>query len=745
MPKISELTTTSDLSGDELVPIVKAGTTKRTTIGDINGVLGDDLAASGGSALMGFIQAGANAVSTSAQASLRATVTPEQYGAVRDGVTDDRHAFVKADTYLVSVGGGEIKCSRGTYAFGSAYAPSPNVHIVGAGMYATRLKVLGSGYRLLDSHGGAESGSGSVSDLTLWGYADTLTTAGTDADRLAVIGPFETGAFRRVRAIHSRYVSLTGSGTHFDVEGCRVEKSLRDGISLNGVVSANVRNNEISEVADDAIAIHVGAAVSGVIDKAIVVTGNRLRKCLGIKLLGARNAVVTGNNTRFVYGYGLTLGLDSGFGEGMDETFSIVVANNTFTDTIGLLPISGANGVAVISVSQARSLGTGGSAIASYPGTYNAGAFITPDDYINVAGAANPRGPVEGLLICNNVIKQTLSGLTNFSDAGYGSLWWTTGAVNPAFATNISLLGASLLKGISFVGDFDGVRVSSNYIEGVNQSVIAETFDVLRNFTVAGNTVRRCINGPTISPAALRHVGVVIENNDIDIDPYCEATGAFGRTSPLNGTWASVGGSAYMGCSVVFTIGAVIRGNRFRNCLKPIAAGGGSISDVRDNLYFWDFVNAKGIGAIHNNYDYGNQHFWVDSDPTSAAYGEHSTTADGAFVQVAAAVPTTGYFYKGQFVEFTAPTLDGDGRYLSGWRRLTTGSAHVVGTDWALAYESNATTTSTRVSVPTYTVATLPSAAGGGMIYVSDEAGGGTLAFSNTANWLRVQDRAVVS
>jgi hypothetical protein len=32
MPKISELTTTSDLSGDELVPIVKAGTTQRTTV-----------------------------------------------------------------------------------------------------------------------------------------------------------------------------------------------------------------------------------------------------------------------------------------------------------------------------------------------------------------------------------------------------------------------------------------------------------------------------------------------------------------------------------------------------------------------------------------------------------------------------------------------------------------------------------------------------------------------------------------
>jgi hypothetical protein len=47
----------------------------------------------------------------------------------------------------------------------------------------------------------------------------------------------------------------------------------------------------------------------------------------------------------------------------------------------------------------------------------------------------------------------------------------------------------------------------------------------------------------------------------------------------------------------------------------------------------------------------------------------------------------------------------------------------------------------------TYTVSTLPSAASypRGVIYVSNEAGGATLAFSDSTNWRRVQDRAVVS
>lgn len=44
-----------------------------------------------------------------------------------------------------------------------------------------------------------------------------------------------------------------------------------------------------------------------------------------------------------------------------------------------------------------------------------------------------------------------------------------------------------------------------------------------------------------------------------------------------------------------------------------------------------------------------------------------------------------------------------------------------------------------------YTVATLPATTVGGLIYVSDETGGGTMALSDGTNWRRVQDYAVVS
>lgn len=50
-------------------------------------------------------------------------------------------------------------------------------------------------------------------------------------------------------------------------------------------------------------------------------------------------------------------------------------------------------------------------------------------------------------------------------------------------------------------------------------------------------------------------------------------------------------------------------------------------------------------------------------------------------------------------------------------------------------------------ALPSYTVDTLPGAAANvrRMIYVSNEAGGATVAFSDGTNWRRMADRAVVS
>lgn len=53
----------------------------------------------------------------------------------------------------------------------------------------------------------------------------------------------------------------------------------------------------------------------------------------------------------------------------------------------------------------------------------------------------------------------------------------------------------------------------------------------------------------------------------------------------------------------------------------------------------------------------------------------------------------------------------------------------------------------TAVTLPSYTVGTVPSASKNpsSMIYVSNESGGAVPAFSDGTNWRRVTDRAVIS
>lgn len=85
------------------------------TINNVGGI--GNLSNSTGSALVGFIQAGAGAVARTVQEKLRETVSVADFGATGDGVTNDRSAFVNADAV-----GLQVEVPSGDYLISSSLA-----------------------------------------------------------------------------------------------------------------------------------------------------------------------------------------------------------------------------------------------------------------------------------------------------------------------------------------------------------------------------------------------------------------------------------------------------------------------------------------------------------------------------------------------------------------------------------------------------------------------------------------------
>jgi hypothetical protein len=106
----------------------------------VDGVNGADqatlatLAASGGSALVGFLQAGTGAIARTAQSKMRDVVSVLDFGAVGDGVADDTAAIQAAIDYVAGIGGGIVLGGNGkTYRITAPLRQKTGVYFNGSG------------------------------------------------------------------------------------------------------------------------------------------------------------------------------------------------------------------------------------------------------------------------------------------------------------------------------------------------------------------------------------------------------------------------------------------------------------------------------------------------------------------------------------------------------------------------------------------------------------------------------------
>jgi len=103
-------------------------------------------AASGGSGLVGFVQAGTGAATRTPQAKMRDVLTTADFGAVGDATTDATAAIQAALDAAAAAGGGTVFIPAGIYRISNTLLIPSKVHVRGAGRGATVLRGIAGQY-----------------------------------------------------------------------------------------------------------------------------------------------------------------------------------------------------------------------------------------------------------------------------------------------------------------------------------------------------------------------------------------------------------------------------------------------------------------------------------------------------------------------------------------------------------------------------------------------------------------------
>lgn len=167
------------------------------------------LAASGGSSLIGFLQSGTGAVATTVQSKLRETVSVKDFGAVGDGVTDDTTAIQAAiaTTKNVFFPSGIYRC--GSIVF------TQRVNVSGEGMSQTIIvPTSGSGicWDLQFGSGSSATRNSSIQDLTFWNNYPAVPSAYGTGTTVKLSRP--AFQLRNVRVIGGEF-GVHGAANHY--------------------------------------------------------------------------------------------------------------------------------------------------------------------------------------------------------------------------------------------------------------------------------------------------------------------------------------------------------------------------------------------------------------------------------------------------------------------------------------------------------------------------------------------------
>lgn len=640
------------------------------------------------------------------------------YGAVGDGVTRSGAAI-----------GAAIAAAAARTTGGEVYIPAGNyrIDVSQAGIFAKSSVILrgaGRGKTVLfidDANGqaGTNGGNAGITNATPGAVYPTITDfhlrgitlQGTRGQSGANVtqGVFLVNLvnIRNISVVDCEFLDSRGfslglfTGSDVLVRGNRVLRSNVNSIAVWDVSNVIITDNEIAMSGDNSISVHSGDSTAAPVRAGIVISNNSITDGQGIHVLGAKSAVISNNVIRRSRPYGINIGYDAFFAQGNTPNFGVQIINNVIEDiSDGSIYNSSANGYYIFVGGSSKQAGAGASApgapvagtgsvtplFGTVTGSFYANAQSNTDGQFSVTGTTPSPGG-HWLRIEGNTLVRTLPAVATWSAWGYGS----TLQVGKHGVYNGAVTEAMLAHpGIHIQPALRNCRIAGNIIQttganGIEFDAVANSMDY-DGVEICGNRIADfSAYGIAWAGAAATTQRIRIAANDFDGDPYFRSVGR-----GAGGTWTAAG-TGSIGLNLSLLSGVELTGNHFRNVVAVTVQGAGVSNVLLGNVVH---CNPVAVGFNAANSGVGTlpaaaadfSHVIEVGDPADANYGKiKSPTLFSAPAQ-----PAAGTYVTGHFVASTAPIL-ASGQLFLGWKRLTTGSAHVGGTDWAPVYGGNAT------------------------------------------------------
>ena len=568
-------------------------------------------------------------------------VNVKDFGAKGDGVTSDGQALSSASAYaqfygksvFIPPGKYRIDCSGVTF---SLYSGAPIRGIRGKSILLA--DDTGSNTGRAVSNPPNQTGDFDVQDITILGMGDTHGTTGPQP---FIISDAGNVLIRNVEVTYSRSfgicVTTCASAT---VQGCRVYRSMADGISVSDTPNTLIDGNTVEGSDDDSISCHTNDSIVAPARSGVVITNNILSEGQGIACLGAKTLLIAGNVMRRMKAYGVYVYASPFFSGGDTPIFSLKITDNIITDVFRRpepTPRNQEQAYIQILVGN-RQAGTGVAAPGDPTGSGGTVPLLgTGKGAFYVQGTNQTTVPNPGarwLDISNNTLVRTLPACTAWADWGYGPALWVADRIPGSLYSGGVPESNMQTDGILLGGTVRNSRISGNIIETTGQRCLylgassgGTPSDLINSgdfdgLVISDNQFRDFSTAAIYwNAVATSNHQMVIADNIFNGDPRYVHT----NRGP-NGTWNSGVFPALMygdGLS-----GATFERNHIRNVARLFNQHADAYSLLRDNIIFADAPYIGGYDARNKGVGFSPipseayNTVQENSDPTSVLYGK---------------------------------------------------------------------------------------------------------------------------